>query len=297
MEELQLEDAALVQALVALRSRPRIALQERVKAITETERLERAEGVQEVIGGHVLPSLSRLALRAGAVAAILFVAALLLLATVPSVRAAFGRIMQQRFGLVLVEPDAFEAPAFTEPLEDSEVHVEERVVAPLSFEEVQARVPFSIPVPQLLPDGLELWAAHMSEYPASENTGSDSAQTQAEPQVVVVLTYKPSGDAAYDPSAALTLIVTNRTGTEGGYAVAASAEESVEVNGKPAVYARGSWQRVDENEPPDPANMVWDGNADATMLSWEADGFTFTLQGYLLGLSREEYIQIAESVK
>jgi hypothetical protein len=44
-------------------------------------------------------------------------------------------------------------------------------------------------------------------------------------------------------------------------------------------------------------NGVWDDTADNTLLSWEADGFTYTLQSYLLGLTRDELIQIAESIR
>jgi hypothetical protein len=254
--------------------------------------MERSKQLQQA--GHVdaRASLPRLALRVGAFAAVFIVAAVLLLATVPSVRAAIGRFFEQRFGLVFVDPAELEAPVVAEPDEGREVQVVEEVILPRSFEEVQAQTPFRIPLPALVPDGLEQWAARMSEYGAGESGGSNG-----EREIVVMVTYKPTAASAYDPSAALSLKVHNRTGVEGGYAVAASAEEAVTVNGAPAVYARGAWERPDENEPLDPANMIWDADAAAAMLSWEADGFTYTLDGYLLGLSREDYVRIAESVR
>jgi hypothetical protein len=294
--ELQLENDELVRALVELRLPPSHALRQQVRAITNTEQVAGTGKADEVSQGKTPTVLPRLLIRAGVVVSVLLMAVFLLIATVPSVRAAFDRIMQQRFGLVLIEP-TLEATIATDPEDNSEVLTEVEIIPPISFEEVQTQAPFTIPMPALLPEGLELWAPHMTEYPPQESSGPDGTLTDTEPQVVVVLTYKPTAASIYDPSAALTLIVTNQIDLEGGYAVAVGAEESVEVKGHPAVFARGSWHRVNENEPPDLANAVWDGSADAAMLSWEANGFTYTLQGYLLGLSREEYIQIAESVR
>lgn len=255
--------------------------------------MEHSQQLQQANQADTRASRTRLALRGGAFAAVfLVVAAFLLLATVPSVRAALGRIFEQRFGLVFVDTAELELPVVAKPSENREVQVVEEVVPSRSFEEIQAETPFPIPLPVLVPDGLELSATYMSEYGAGED-----AEANDESEIIVVLIYKPTDAADYDPSASLSLNVLNRTGMEGGYAVAAGAEESVAVNGAPAVYARGAWERPDENEPLDPAHMVWDADADAAMLSWEADGFTYTLQGYLLGLSREDYVQIAESVR
>lgn len=298
VEELQLKDAALVQALVALRSRPGIALQQRVKAITETERLERVEGVREALGGRALPSLSHLALRAGAVAAVLFVAALLLLATVPSVRAAFGRMMQQRFGLVLVEPTP-QTATILEPDESSQGQLAEKIIPPISFAEAQAQVPFAIPLPTLLPEGFELWATRVGTGPHGESMDEDGNRVTIEPPVQVILHFKPdeSSKNRYHPEATLGLDIMDRAGLHGGYTIPAGSEADVEVNANSAVFVRGAWVRLDESKPPLPDNMTWDDRADAAMLSWEADGFTYTLSGSHLGLTQEEYIRIAESIK
>lgn len=298
VQELQLEDAALVQALVALRSRPSSTLQQRVKTIPQTERLESVEGVREVIGGRLLPSLSHLALRAGAVAAVLFVAALLLLATVPSVRAAFGRMMQQRFGLVLVEPTP-QTATISEPEEGSQGQLSEKIIPPISFAEVQAQVPFAIPLPTLLPQGFELWASRVGTGPHGESMDEDGNRITIEPPVQVILHFKPdeSSKNRYHPEATLGLDIVDQTGLRGGYAVPAGSDEDVEVNGNPAVFVRGAWVRLDEGKPPSPDNMTWDDTADAVMLSWEADDFTYILSGSHLGLTQEEYIRIAESIK
>lgn len=285
MAELQSDDVKMVTTLLSLRQEPGATLRRRVQEVTEMER-------NKQLPMDTPASRPRLALRLGAFAAVIVVAAVLLLATVPSVRAAIGRFFEQRFGLVVVEPAELTVPAVAAPDEDREVQVIEEVIPPHTFEEIQAQTPFRIPLPALVPDELELSATYMSDYGARE-----SAESNDEPVIVVVMIYKPTKAAAHDPSASLSLNVLNRTGMEGGYAVAAGAEEVVTVNGAPAVYARGTWERPDENDPLDPAHMIWDADADAAMLSWEADGFTYTLQGYSLGLTREDYIQIAESVR
>jgi hypothetical protein len=172
--EMEWEDETLVQALTALRSRPGDELRQRVRALP-AQRPGRIAAARET--GRRIPLLSpRLALRAGAVSAALLVAVGLLLATVPSVRAAIGRLVEQRFGLVLVEQLSV-PPALSEPSAGSGAHVDQTVITPLDCEAVQDRVPSAIPVPELLPEGLALWAMHMSEYPAPESAGADGAQT------------------------------------------------------------------------------------------------------------------------
>lgn len=299
VEELQLEDADLVQALVALRQRPGKALRQRVKAITKTERAEKVDTAGEGSRRRVLPSGPRFALRAGAIVAVLFVtSALLLLATVPSVRAAFGHMMEQRFGLVFVEPTP-QTATMPAQLGSSHVQLEEKIIPPISFEEAQAQVPFAISLPTLLPQGFELWTARVGTGPHGESVDEDGNRITVEPPVQVILHFKPdeSNKNRYHFEATLALDIMDKTGLRGGYAVPAGSEEDVEVNGNRALFVSGSWVRVDESKPPSPDNMTWDDSADVAMLSWEADGFTYTLSGSHLGLGQEDYIRIAESIR
>jgi hypothetical protein len=284
----QPEDVELAEGLLRLRQVASGELRQRVQQIGGVERTRQLPG-RRAAGRPV--GWSRALRPAGVLAGILVVAALLLLATVPSVRAALDRLFEQRFGIVLVEPSQLEAPILSSAGDERAQEVQEAmtVIPQISFHEAQAQVDFPIPQPAVVPEGLELWATHVSEYPARD--GQDGSQT------IVVLQYLPAGGLVVDTTPALSLLITNKTGLQGGYAVAAGAEESVAVNGAPAVYARGAWERIAEDEPPAQANLFWDAGSDAAMLSWEADGFTYTLQGYLLGLSREDYIRIAESVR
>jgi hypothetical protein len=59
------------------------------------------------------------------------------------------------------------------------------------------------------------------------------------------------------------------------------------VHGRPAIYARGG----------NGDRGGWDATVDAGLLSWHDDGFTYVLQFSGLGLSRDELIRIAESVR
>ena len=296
--ELQLENDELVRALVELRLPSSHALRQRVRAITKTEQ---ATGIDKAGVSHperMLPLLPRLALRAGAVTAILLVALLLLTATVPSVRAAVGRIMQQRFGLVLVEP-ALEVTTATETeLEEGEI-LTEVIIPPISLEEAQAQVPFTIPMPTILPEGFELWAARVGTGPYGESMDENGNRIAIEPPVKVILHFKPDEDSQiqYHPEATLGLDIFDRTDLAGGYAIQAGNEEEVEVNNNSAIFVQGAWIKIEENKPPDPNNMIWDATADAAMLSWEAGGFTYVLSGSHLGLAREDYIRIAESLR
>jgi len=298
MAELQLENDELVRVLVELRLPSSHALKQRVLAITDMEQAPEMDKVSMPHTGRMLPLLLRFALRAGAVTAILLVAVLLLIATVPSVRAAVGRIMQQRFGLVLVEPALEDTPATETELEEGEKLTEVKVMPSISLEEAQAQVPFTIPMPTILPEGFDLWAARVGTGPHGESMDAEGTRIVIEPATQVILAFKPdeASQSRYHPEATLGLDILDRAGLSGGYAAPAGSEQEVEVSGNGAVFVKGAWIRPDENKPPSSDNIIWDDTADAGMLSWEANGFTYILSGSYLRLSREDYIRIAESV-
>lgn len=296
--ELHLENDELVRVLVGLRPSPSQALRQRVRAITDMEQAKEMEKAGEPRRERILPLLPRLVLRASVVTAILLVAVFLLIAAVPSVRATFGRIMQQRFGLVLVEP-VLETTSAIEPEANSEVLTEVKVIPPISLEEAQAQVPFTIPMPAILPEGFELWAARVGTGPHGESMDEDGNRIVTVPPIAVILHFKPDEDnqGRYHPEATLGLDIMDRIGLSGGYAAPAGSEQEVDVNGNSAVFVKGAWIRPDENKPPSPDNLIWDDAYDAAMLSWEANGLTYILSGSHLGLSQEDYIRIAESVR
>jgi hypothetical protein len=124
-------------------------------------------------------------------------------------------------------------------------------------------------------------------------TGSYGCNTkkaceETKPSAKVIVTYRPLNHV----SANLRLEITEGIDTEGGYAIPGSIAQGVLVNGRPATYARGVWEKLGGEH-----DVQWNDNADAGMLSWEQDGFTYLLSSYQLGLSSEELIRIAESLQ
>jgi hypothetical protein len=302
LAEFQTVDPELARALLDLRRQPEPTFVNRIRAIPYKDANHRARSPErEYAGGNIMEKLQarnwwrptgyRTAVRSLLVIVGFVAVVALVLATVPAVRATADQIMQrfqmeQRFGIVLVHPPQA-VPAAT--VEDGrEVLVEQaHVIPPLTLAEAQEQVPFSIPMPALLPEGLELWAARVGTGPWGESMGQDGTRVRTEVPIWVGLVFKPAGDSGYDPAAALSVDILDKTGIGGGIGVPAGADEAVMVNHNPAVFARGAWQD----------NGVWDDTADIALLSWEADGFTYTLQSYLLGLTRDELIQIAESIR
>jgi hypothetical protein len=75
--------------------------------------------------------------------------------------------------------------------------------------------------------------------------------------------------------------------TTSSYSFPASRDEEATVNGHSATYIHGSWQ----------GDGAWNDAADLHTLSWQADGMTFMLQADETGLSRDDVVQIAESLR
>lgn len=134
----------------------------------------------------------------------------------------------------------------------------------VSFEEAQQRIPFHIPVPTWLPEGMTLRGAHVQgdwinlSYAGSANRASSGMGIEI-----------------------------SRGQVSGNYVVPDSAKQSVVANGRTATYVHGAWNQ----------QMQWDGTVDAGSLTWEANGFTYRLGYSALALSREDIIRIAESLR
>ncbi len=287
--ELHLEDGQLAREMVGMRLTAGYELRDRIKRISQADRRQRGETGRLIF---------RLVLRAGAVTGTLLVVALLLLIAVPSARAAFGRFMEQRFGLVLVDPAQETTKVAERDLTEGETLTEVAIPA-ISLEEAQALVAFTIPMPTILPEGFGLWAARVGTGPHGSSMDENGNMIVIEPPVQVILAFKPdkSNQEQYHPDATLSLDIFDQVGLEGGYTVPIGSEEAAEVNGNNAVFVKGIWVQVDESKPPSPDNITWDDTADAAKLSWEADGFTYILSGSHLDLSLADYIRIAESIQ
>jgi hypothetical protein len=211
-------------------------------------------------------------LRAWALVAVLLllILAAILAATpvsgaVPALRLPFG--MVQRFGLVLVgkapTPAPAQAPARIKTVPKTAVSGAR--LPDLTLAEAQQQVAFTIPKPSYLPPGVVFRAAHVA--PDHET---------------VVLSYTSEADSGKGMGIQL------HPGTvAGGYAIPSTAAQNVKVDDRPAVYAHGAWTQ----------NRDWDPLADAGLLSWQDSRFTYVLMFSGLGLSRDEVVQIAASVR
>jgi hypothetical protein len=189
--------------------------------------------------------------------------ALGLLATVPPVQAAFNARLQQRFGLVLIDPQAPPAPAAAQPVGSVPPSGLGRVDR-VSVAEAQRVVAFPLRLPAWLPDGLQIEGASVSPSARS----------------VSIFLHNPRSPFFLQLQAV-------RGPAGGGYGVDAARVQQVQVNGRPAAYAKGGWR----------GPGAWDETINRAYLSWEADGMTYVLHDSGLGLDRQTLIRIAESLR
>lgn len=196
-----------------------------------------------------------------------------LLLSVPPAQAAVWRTLQ-RFGIVLVAPTPVPSSPVAAPAAPAQAPTaRETALARVSLAEAQQQVPFRIPLPTWLPDGVTLRGAFVGKGP--------SGDTRTAP-ISVTLSYQ----SLTDPRAGLGITIQNGPST-GGYVVPAGAGQEVLVNGHPAIFVQGAWT----------PERTWNETADATMLSWEADGFTYIVSSSGLGLTREDILRIAEPLR
>jgi hypothetical protein len=238
----------------------------RIPANLETTILRAIDNASAPVSSR--PSWRRIALRVALVAL-----ALSLLAATP-VRTFAGETLQrlpfgavQRFGTVLIHPGQLFRNETAAPPNNLRAPVASspRLMTPsLSMAEAQRLVDFPIRTPSWLPSGVVFRG------------------TLVGPDGSVVVSYR----AANDPSKGLGIQM-QRGARVGGYVLPSSAAQNVRVNGHAAVYAHGSWDEF----------RRWNGTADAALLSWEENGFTYVLSFSGLGLSRDDVIRIAASLR
>jgi hypothetical protein len=206
--------------------------------------------------------------------------ALGLLAAVSPVQAALTERMQQRFGLVLIDPQA-PPPIITPPASVpppgarvsptaglrrciSGTMVAECRVEKVGVAEAQRRAAFPLRLPAWLPAGLQLEEAIVSS-----------------PRSVSVFIGRAPRSPAF-------LQLHQIQGLTGGYGVDAARVQQAQVSGRPAAYAKGGWRGPSSD---------WDETIALAYLSWEADGVTYILHDNGLGLDRQTLIRIAESLR
>jgi hypothetical protein len=174
----------------------------------------------------------------------------------------------QRFGLVLVSPtpvtqNAPTGPASARPTAAAGISGGPSTPS-LTLQQAQAQARFPIRTPSWLPPNVVFRGALV----ASDGT--------------VVVSYR----RVDDPSKGM-FIQMQPGPTVGGYAVPSSAAKAIRVDGAPAVYAHGSWDQSGN----------WHAEADAELVSWESGGMAYVLSASSLGLSRDDMIRIASSLR
>jgi hypothetical protein len=207
-----------------------------------------------------------------------------LLAAAAPTQAALNARLQQLFGLVLINtqappPTAVSLRTGGTPLAAAPLMASRTPptglctpgamvvgcrIEKVSVAEAQRRVAFPLRLPAWLPDGLR-----------AENADVSS------PRSVSVFLRNPRSSAFLQLQQVQGL-------TGGGYAVDAARVQQVQVNGRPAAYAKGGWRTF---------GGAWDETINLAYLSWEADGVSYVLHDSGLGLDRQTLIRIAESLR
>jgi hypothetical protein len=161
---------------------------------------------------------------------------------------------------------------------------EKRILPNMSQAEIQSRLPFALPLPGWLPEGLTYQGGLVVEDPSGKACGQANCSTST-PIYDIVLTYDRE-----DPSkGGLNLQIWSGQ-PSGGYVFPQSAEQSVQINGRAATYVLQTWEADPQ------AGQMTPGGLQA--LSWQDQkGFTYLLTTGSLKLSSPDLIRMAESIK
>jgi hypothetical protein len=215
----------------------------------------------------------------------LLILASALLAFSPQARAAVQQY--QKFAMILIgaQPvqnlDTQAPPPQNGP---TPAATEKRIPLNMSQAEIQSRLPFALPVPGWLPEGLTYQGGSVAEEPSGKACGQAICSTST-PIYDIVLSY-----GWEDPSeGGLDLQIWSGQ-PSGGYVFPQSAEQSVQVNGRAATYVLQTWEADPQ------ASQMTPGSLQA--LSWQDQkGFTYLLTTGSLKLSSPDLIRMAESIK
>jgi hypothetical protein len=215
------------------------------------------------------------------VTAVLILLAAIVLA-VPQARASIKEVIQ-RMGMELVQPnpDSEGAVASVEPI---------RITPPpsMTLEEIQKQFPYKLLVPTWLPGDLSLFHADVIQSTSDENTPGSPC---------VRLSYRPTGAPLDDPRH-ISFKVSLGEECGGPFLLPATKEQAVEVNGQPGSFVQGGWRSDGKGDPETTyAHLQWDDSLGDAYLAWEQEGLNYFIAAFELGLTREEMIRIAKSIR
>ncbi|MEM8530107.1 MAG: hypothetical protein AAGF95_04645 [Chloroflexota bacterium] len=193
--------------------------------------------------------------------------------TIPSVRASMVAIYQY-MGILFVNTEAMR-----DTNTSMEVPTVESTPIGLTLEQAQEQVSFHIGVPEKLPDELDL------------------IYIEAEGEYAYLRYQPPFTSIEQDTTRIILQIFTPDTAN--GAILPASRRGNIQVHQHAAVFVQGNWTYASQGGDPDivMGNLAWDDEIDSNWISWEADGFVHQLETHNISLSREEVIEIAESIR
>jgi hypothetical protein len=216
---------------------------------------------------------------------ILAAAALILMAAitiaVPQARASIKEVFQ-RMGMEFVQPDPGPQGAVA-----SVESIRGTPPPSMTLEEIQELFPYMLLAPAWLPGDLALSHAGISWSLSEENpTGSPCVR----------LAYReaetPTDDQRY-------LSFQVSPGECGGpFLLPVTKEQAVEVNGVPGSFVQGGWRSDGKGDPETTyAHLQWDDSLGDAYLAWRQEGLNYFIAAFNLGLTREDMIRVAESIR
>jgi hypothetical protein len=215
----------------------------------------------------------------------LLILAAALLAVSPQARAAVQQY--QKFAMILMGAQPVQDLDTQAPSPQNgptPASTEKRILLNMSQAEIQSRLPFALPVPGWLPEGLTYQGGSVAEDPSGKACVQAICSTST-PIYDIVLSYGWG-----DPSKGGMNLQIWWGQPSGGYVFPQSAEQSVQVNGRAATYVLQTW-----SADPQAGHMNTGGSQ---ALSWQdQNGFTYLLTTGNLELTRQDLIRIAESIK
>jgi hypothetical protein len=208
-----------------------------------------------------------------------------LLAVSPQARAAVQQF--QKFAMILIGAQPvqnLDTQAASPHNGPTPAAAEKRILLNMSQTEIQSRLPFALPIPSWLPEGLTYQGGSVAEDPSGKACAQAICSTST-PIYDIVLSY---GWANPAKSGLNLQIWSGQPG--GGYVFPQSAEQTVQVNRRSATYILQTWEADPQ------ASQMTPGGLQA--LYWQdQNGYTYLLMTGNLELSRQDMIRIAESVK
>jgi hypothetical protein len=203
----------------------------------------------------------------------------------PQARAAVQQF--QKFALILIGSQPAQSPDVQpSPQQNGSTPAvtEKRILPNMSRAEIQSKLPFLLPLPGWLPEGL-IYQGGLVVEDSSGRSCVQAVCSTTTPIYDIALSYGWTNPA----KGGLNFQIWSGQ-PSGGYVFPQSAEQTVQVNGRAATYVLQTWEADPQ------VGQMTPGGLQA--LSWQdQNGFTYLLMTGNLELTRQDMIHIAESVK